>query len=34
MTEPCWCAEPDHPAEQPCPTRDYWLDIEDSEMPQ
>lgn len=30
---PCWCPDhPDHPASVQCPTREHWLDVEDSEL--
>ena len=34
---PCWCrvlvGYVTHPEDEPCPTREHWLDVEDSEFP-
>jgi hypothetical protein len=30
---PCWCAgQMSHHADGPCPERDHWLDVDDSEL--
>ena len=28
----CWCDETNPKHRDACPTRDYWLDVENSEM--